>query len=129
MITGLHNKAPLASWEFPCVNDLLEQYRSDNDGTSPQEPWQRISQAIFEKYLKGLCDENPLIDCRFGWKVEKTVESPDGVFVEATELASQKRTTFKAKCTVACDGASSRTRRDLSIPLEGGPMYVIPCLG
>jgi FAD-dependent monooxygenase len=122
MITGLHNEAPIASWEFPCVNDLREQYRTENDGTSPQEPWQRISQAVFEKYFKELCDENPLIDCRFGWKVENTVEGPDGVLVEATEVASQKRTTFKANYTIACDGASSRTRRNLSIPLEGGHM-------
>ena len=122
MITGLHNKTPLASWEFPSVNDLRDRYRIENEGTSPQEPWQRISQAVFEKYLKEFCDKNPLIDCRFGWKVEKTAEVPNGVLVEATELASQKPSTFLANYVVACDGASSRVRRDMNIPLEGGPM-------
>ncbi|KAH7095541.1 FAD-binding domain-containing protein [Paraphoma chrysanthemicola] len=122
MITGLHNKAPIASWEFPCVEDLRDQYREENDGTSPQEPWQRISQAVFESYLKKHCEQNPLIDCRFGWKAEKITEAADGVSVMATDLSSQTPVTFFAKYVVACDGASSRTRRDLQIPLEGGPI-------
>ncbi|KAH7085896.1 FAD-binding domain-containing protein [Paraphoma chrysanthemicola] len=122
MITGLHNKAPLASWEFPCVDELRDQYREENDGTSPQEPWQRISQAVFESYLKEHCEQNPLIDCRFGWKAEKTTEALDGVSVMATDLNSQEPVTFFAKYVVACDGASSRALRDLHIPLEGGPV-------
>src|ERR1700677_698369 len=68
---GLNAPKATTSWEFPSVQDLRTQYREQNDGSMPQEPWQRISQAIFERYLKERCDKNPLIDCRFGWKVEK----------------------------------------------------------
>jgi FAD-dependent monooxygenase len=52
----------------------------------PLEPYQRISQAVFEKWLKGLCDENPLIDLRFGCKVESVEEFPEGVKVTAADV-------------------------------------------
>lgn len=122
MTSGLHNDKPITSWDHPSVREQRAENRQNNDGSSPAEPWQRISQAVFEKLLKESCDKNPLIDCRFGWKVENVVESEDGVQVEAVQLPSQRRTTLSAKWLVACDGASSRTRRDLEIPLDGGPV-------
>jgi len=119
---GLHTSKAITAWEFPCVEDLRAHIRDQNDGSMPSEPWQRISQAIFERYLKTRCDENPLVDCRFGWKVEKSVESENGVLVEAVQAQSGKKATFFTQYLAACDGASSRTRRDMEIPLDGGPV-------
>lgn len=122
IIPGLHASEPITSWEFPCVDALKEEIRAKNDGSMPLEPWQRISQAVFEKYLKAHCDENPLIDCRFGWKVEKSVESEQVVSVQAVHVKDGTRNTILTKYLVACDGASSRTRRDMGIALDGGPV-------
>lgn len=88
----------------------------------PLEPWQRLSQAIFEKWLKELCDRNPLIDCRHGWKVEKSVETASGVEVSATQLVNGASRKLFSRYVVACDGASSRVRRDMGISLDGGPV-------
>ena len=121
MTSGLHNEKPITSWESPSVDELRVQYRQKNDGSSPLEPWQRVSQAVFEKYLKARCDENSLIDSRFGWKVEKSVESEGGVLVEAVQVSTNKRIKYFTRYLVACDGASSRIRRDMEIPLDGGP--------
>ena len=125
MTSGLHTTKPITSWEFPSVEELKAQYRETNDGSSPVEPWQRISQAVFEQFLKARCDENPLISCRFRWRVESCTESDDGVFVEATDLNTSVKSKFLARYLVACDGASSRVRRDLAIPLDGGPVWVL----
>jgi len=122
MTSGLHTDKPITSWEFPSVDDLRAEYREKNDGSSPVEPWQRISQAVFEQFLKARCDKDPLISCRFGWKVEQSTESSEGVLVEATNLHANVKRKFFTKYLVACDGASSRVRRDLAIPLDGGPV-------
>ncbi|OQV00123.1 FAD binding domain-containing protein [Cladophialophora immunda] len=124
---GLGEPAPTTSWEFPSNVELRAQFRERNDGSMPQEPWQRISQAIFESYLKDRCDRNPLIDCRFGWKVERAAETVEGVHVDAVRIQSGKTVKMFTKYLVGCDGASSRVRRDMSIALDGGPVpgYVL----
>lgn len=121
---GLSLPSATTSWNFPSNEELQKQYREQNDGSMPQEPWQRISQAIFEQYLKGRCDDNALIDCRFGWKVDKCIETDEGVEVVASNTKTGSKSTIISKYLVACDGASSRVRRDMEIELDGGPLYV-----
>jgi 2-polyprenyl-6-methoxyphenol hydroxylase-like FAD-dependent oxidoreductase len=58
--SGLSRDEPLAKWDLPSVNKFRERIKKHNDGTQPQEPWQRISQAIFEKCLKVICDEDTM---------------------------------------------------------------------
>lgn len=124
MTTGLSQERPVTIWDHPSVEEFHRRIRTTNDGTQPLEPYQRISQEIFEAWMKGLCDENPLIDVRFGWKLESIKEMDDGVTAEVSRAAENgiKQHRFKAKYAVACDGASSRCRRDLEIPLDGGPV-------
>jgi FAD-dependent monooxygenase len=93
-----------------------------NDGTMPLEPWQRISQEIFEAWLKELAEGHPLIDIRFGWKLESILETDLGVEAVVTDLNNSKTVKFKSRYAVGCDGASSRVRRSLNIPLERGPV-------
>lgn len=120
--TGLGAPKPVAVWEHLGVDKYRVQIALNNDGTLPLEPWQRLSQAVFEKWLKGICDRNPLIDLRFECKLEEVSEVQDGVLVSVTNTASDTRRQILSKYLIGCDGGSSRVRRSLEIPLDGGPM-------
>lgn len=124
MSTGLGSAAPVTAWMHPSVAKYRERIKSQNDGTQPLEPYQRLSQEIFEAWLKKVCEANPLIDVRFGWKLDTIREMSEGVEADVsrgsgTEIKSHR---FKTRYAVACDGASSRCRRSLGIPLDGGPV-------
>lgn len=124
MTTGLKQDRPVTSWDHPSVEEFRRRIRANNDGTQPLEPYQRISQEVFEAWMKTVCDDHPLVDVRFGWKLEAITELPDGVVAEVSRRAESedKPHRFNAKYAVACDGASSRCRRSLKIPLDGGPV-------
>ncbi|KAM5356836.1 hypothetical protein ACJ41O_003482 [Fusarium nematophilum] len=112
----------ITRWDLPSVEQYRDKIAQTNDGTLPLEPWQRLSQSIFEDWLRGHCDSNALIGLHYRWKVESVQESDDGVQAVATEVATGKQKVFKAKYGVGCDGASSRVRQSLGIPLIGGPV-------
>jgi FAD-dependent monooxygenase len=118
----LSREKAITSWQLPSVDDYRKKIREQNDGTLPLEPYQRISQAFFEAWLKGLSDENPLMDFRFGWKVESVVDDGDGVKTIAVNVDTGKRQSFRSSYVGACDGASSKVRTGLGIPLDGGPV-------
>ncbi|KAJ3943017.1 uncharacterized protein N0V96_007250 [Colletotrichum fioriniae] len=69
--TGLSAEKPLTQWDLPGVDRFRSQIQDTNDGTQPQEPWQRVSQAIFERWLKKICDDDPLIDLNYGFKIDE----------------------------------------------------------
>lgn len=121
MSTGLGAPKPIAEWQHPGVDEFRVQIASVNDGTMPLEPWQRLSQAVFEKWLKEICERNPLIDLRFGTKVENIEEVEKGVRVYTSGLNGARRE-LVSHYLAGCDGGSSKVRRSLSIPLDGGPM-------
>lgn len=122
--SGLSADKSLTSWELPGVQKFRQQIRENNDGTQPLEPWQRISQSIFERWLKAICDDDPLIDLHYGFKVESVDEEGDVVKTAVTQAATGLTTIWISDYVAGCDGASSRVRKSLSIPLDGGPMYV-----
>jgi FAD-dependent monooxygenase len=113
---------PLSKWELPSVNKFRQRISEYNDGSQPHEPWQRISQAIFEKWLKGICDEDHLIDLRYGWKAKSVEEHPDHVRLVVNDPDGIERV-YLAKYLAGCDGGSSTVRRSLGIDIDGGPMY------
>lgn len=121
MSTGLDQDELLSKWKLPSVDSFQERINQHNDGTQPREPWQRISQAVFEKWLKAICDDDPLIELRFGWKVESVSEKTDIVSVSVVDPEGT-RSVFVSTYVVGCDGGSSTVRRSLEIPIEGGPM-------
>jgi FAD-dependent monooxygenase len=123
--SGLNEEKAITKWLHPSVEKYREQILDNNDGTLPLEPYQRISQAVFEAWLKTICDEDPLIDARFGWRVESVEETEVGATCIVSNVASGLEVTFKSSFLIGCDGASSKVRRSLSIPLEGGPVYVL----
>ncbi|RFU33162.1 hypothetical protein B7463_g3162, partial [Scytalidium lignicola] len=120
MCSGLGGHT-ISQWDLPGVDQWRKIISEQNDGTQPLESWQRLSQIVFEKWLKEICDKNPLVDLRFGWKVESAEETDEGVLATATAKSGKKHV-FKARYGVACDGASSRVRCSLGIPLIGGPV-------
>jgi FAD-dependent monooxygenase len=122
MSTGLSQTKPITQWIHPSVDEYRVQIAAKNDGTMPIEPYQRISQAVFESWLKGLCDENPLVDLRFGVKADLVEEFPGGAKVTAVDEATGLRQEIISRYVVGCDGGSSRVRRSLGIELDGGPM-------
>ena len=121
MSTGLNQDQLLSKWDLPSVDKFRERINNFNDGTQPCEPWQRISQAIFEKWLKAICDEDPLIDLRFGWKVEGIQEDSNAVSTTVVE-PNGDRSVFVSSYAVGCDGGNSRVRRAMGIGIDGGPM-------
>lgn len=122
MSTGMERDRILSKWNLPSVNKFRARILEQNDGSQPREPWQRISQAIFEKWLKGICDQDPLIDLRFAWKTTSVVEEPDRVLT-TVEAPSGEEHIFSSRYVAGCDGGSSTVRRSLGIPIDGGPMY------
>lgn len=71
--------------------------------------------------MRGLCEENPLIDLAYEHKLDSITETEDGVeaAIVTKDGLSHK---FQAGYAVACDGASSKSRKSLGIALEGGPL-------
>ncbi|KAK1671460.1 monooxygenase [Colletotrichum godetiae] len=120
--TGLPAEKPLTQWDLPGVDSFRSQIQKTNDGTQPQEPWQRVSQAIFEKWLKKICDDDPLIDLNYGFKLEHVEENSSFANTTVTDVDTGKRTVFRSDYVVGCDGASSRTRTSLFVPVDGGPI-------
>jgi FAD-dependent monooxygenase len=87
----------------------------------PREPYQRCSQAIFEAWLKPYIQQIPLIDSRFGWKLESLTEHEDRVESVLTDGDGVQHTVV-SKYVIGCDGAGSRVRQSLGITLTGGPV-------
>jgi FAD-dependent monooxygenase len=119
--TGLSTKAPVTKWLLPSVDEFRANIENTNDGSQPWEPWQRISQVHFEAWLKVLCEKDPMIDARFGWRVQDVTSQDEQTITTATCIRTNTTTSFVSKYLVGCDGASSVVRRALNLPLDGGP--------
>lgn len=122
--SGLPAKEAITKWDLPGADRFDRQIRECNDGTQPLESWQRLSQVLFERYLKALCDEDPLISVRFGCKVDEIEEADDHVRSTVVDINTDRTTIFISDYVVGCDGASSKVRQSMKFPLDGGPMYV-----
>ncbi|OQU94362.1 FAD binding domain-containing protein [Cladophialophora immunda] len=111
--TGLGADKPVTKWDHPSVDEYRVRIAAKNDGTMPLEPYQRLSQVIFEKWLRELCDEIPYIDLRYSQKFESLEECDGGVKLLTTDLTTGQQKTILARYVVGCDGGSSRVRRSL----------------
>jgi FAD-dependent monooxygenase len=90
----------------------------------PREAWQRIPSNIMEPWLREKCDQNALIDIRYGWRVQEILEHRDSVDVTAFVTEFNQSRSLRCTFAVGCDGAWSPIRKSLGIEVEGGPMYV-----
>lgn len=120
--SGLSADKAITSWKLPGANKYRERIREKNDGTMPREPWQRLSQVYFEKWLMAICQKNPLIDINLEHKVESVEEDDEGAKALVTDFKTGSKAYYKSDYLVGCDGAGSKTRKSLNIPLDGGPV-------
>lgn len=120
--SGLGAKQAITSWDLPSVDEYRERIVANNDGTMPMEPWLRISQDIFEAWLKTLSESNPLIEFRPGWQAKAATEFSNHAEVECVQLNNREVCMIQADFVVGCDGAHSVLRNSLGIKLDGGPL-------
>jgi FAD-dependent monooxygenase len=120
--SGLNEEQPITKWDQPSVDDFRAQIAAKNDGSMPLEPWQRISQEIFERMLRERCEKDPLIDFRPRWRVTGAGESEDGAYLTAINPDTEVETSIHGAFVAGCDGAHSAVRKALGIALDGGPL-------
>lgn len=120
--SGLLMKEPLTKWSLPSVDKFRQKILETNDGSQPREPWQRLSQVVFEKWFKTVCDDDPLIDLRYGWRVDDVQETSDCVRTTVINPETGAAEVYVSKFMAGCDGAGSKVRRSMDLPLDGGPM-------
>ena len=77
------------------------------------------AQAPLERMLRAEIARQPLIEARYGWRLEKFTESDDGVVTEIIDVASGRRETVDVQYLVGSDGANSVVRAGLGISLAG----------
>ena len=111
-------RAPLLHLEYPSVDMAREQISKVNDGSTPLEPYQLISQYTLEPMLKRAAERIPTVTVRYG--TELMGFEQDGPSVVATVRSSDGRSRkIRAAYLVGCDGGSSLVRKQLGISLRG----------
>ena len=120
--TGMGSQDILTKWDLPSVDELRRKIQESSDGSLPLEPYQRLSQAVFEKWMKGLCEKETLIELNYGWRVDSVDETEDRVKTTVTEMKTGNTFVYISDYVAGCDGASSRVRKSFDIPVDGGPM-------
>lgn len=120
--TGMRAPDILTKWNLPGVDTMRQKIAETNDGTQPAEPWQRLSQAVFERWMKTVCERESLIELKYGWSIDAVEESEDCIRTTVTEVMSERTMTYVSDYVVGCDGASSKVRKSFGISVDGGPM-------
>src|SRR6266849_5276428 len=111
-------RAPLLHLNYPSVDMAREQIRQINDGSTPLEPYQLISQYTLEPVLKRAAERIPTVTVRYGTELMEFEE--DGPGIVATVRSSDGRSEkIRAAYLVGCDGGSSLVRKQLGIRLRG----------
>ncbi|SCO84288.1 related to phenol 2-monooxygenase [Fusarium oxysporum] len=126
--SGLGSDAPMTQWELPGANALRQRIKEQNDGSQPLEPWQRLSQVIFERRLRAMCEDDPLIQLHYGHKIESVELQPAGVKTRIIDSETGISTVWESDYVAGCDGASSRSR-DLSRLHKQGRFWHILLVG
>ncbi|MEO7404986.1 MAG: FAD-dependent monooxygenase [Burkholderiales bacterium] len=112
----------ITRWSLPSVDAWRSRIRTQNDGTLPSEPYQRCSQEVFEAWMKKLCEANPLIEVRSGWRLDSLAQDSEQVTATVTDTVSGETHSIHARHLVGCDGATSAVRKTLGVSLDGRPV-------
>jgi len=111
-------RAPLLHLKYPSVDMAREQMRKINDGSTPLEPYQLISQYTLEPVLKRVAEQIPTVTVRYGTELMEFEE--DGPSVVATVRSSDGTSKkITAAYLIGCDGGASLVRKQLGIRLRG----------
>jgi 2-polyprenyl-6-methoxyphenol hydroxylase-like FAD-dependent oxidoreductase len=105
-------------WRLPSVDEQRGIIAATSDGSVPGQPWQRCSQAILEALMMDRAHRDPLVEVRQGWRLQGCAQVGDLVTAELSD-SDGNAVTVHADYLVGCDGASSRVRTELGIPMDG----------
>jgi 2-polyprenyl-6-methoxyphenol hydroxylase-like FAD-dependent oxidoreductase len=111
-------REPLVHHHYPSVSKLKEEYREANDGSSPAEPYQLISQYTLEPLLVDALAELASVEVRFDAEVTSFTDHGESVTVRYRNSEGEEASA-PAAYLVGCDGAASEVRKALGFELEG----------
>jgi 2-polyprenyl-6-methoxyphenol hydroxylase-like FAD-dependent oxidoreductase len=74
-------QAPLLHLKYPSVDMAREQIRQINDGSTPLEPYQLISQYTLEPVLKRAAERLPAVTVRYGTELVEFEEDGPSIVV------------------------------------------------
>ncbi|MGB6446637.1 MAG: FAD-dependent monooxygenase [Xanthobacteraceae bacterium] len=111
------NEPPLLHLSYPSVEQAQKNVRASNDGSTPLEPYQLISQYTLEPLLKSVAETIPAIDVRFACEFMSLKQDPAGVTARVKTAGGAEE--IRAKYLVGCDGGASLVRKELGIELSG----------
>jgi 2-polyprenyl-6-methoxyphenol hydroxylase-like FAD-dependent oxidoreductase len=109
---------PLLHLPYPSVEQVRAQTRTNNDGTTPLEPYQLISQYTLEPLLKSVAESIPALRVRFGWEFISLRQDRDGVSARLRSVKGEIEE-VRTAYLVGCDGGASAVRKELGIGLSG----------
>jgi 2-polyprenyl-6-methoxyphenol hydroxylase-like FAD-dependent oxidoreductase len=108
---------PLYHQSYPSVEQAQAKTRATNDGTSPLEPYQLISQYTLEPLLKSIAETIPSITVRYGCEFVSLQQDERGVTARVQTTGGTQE--IRAAYLVGCDGGASLVRKELGIALSG----------
>src|SRR5437879_13114110 len=103
---------PLLHLNSPSCDSAREQLRKFNDGSTPLEPYQLISQYTLEPVLKQAAERIPTVTVRYGTELMEFEE--DGPSVVATVRSSDGRSRKIRAAYLEIGRASCREGRESS---------------
>jgi 2-polyprenyl-6-methoxyphenol hydroxylase-like FAD-dependent oxidoreductase len=112
------NEAPLLRLAYPSVAQAIADNRATNDGTTPREAYQLISQYTIEPLLKSIAEATQGVTVRFGCEFLSLKQDAEGVTATVKTSAGATEE-IRAAYLVGCDGGASPVRKELGIKLRG----------
>jgi 2-polyprenyl-6-methoxyphenol hydroxylase-like FAD-dependent oxidoreductase len=112
------DRPPLLRLPYPSVRQAKLDARAANDGSSPCEPYQLISQYTLEPLLVSLIEKQPSVEMLWSTEFLSLAQDSEGVsvYVRGADQSTQK---ISARYVVGCDGGASPVRHALDISLRG----------
>ncbi|MGW8815904.1 FAD-dependent monooxygenase [Gordonia terrae] len=106
-------------WKYPSVDDMTQWIGSVNDGTTPSQAWQRVTQIEVERLLMRRCLADGNIEVVRPWRVSAVTQDSSGAHVQITSAETSEVLELEADYVVGCDGAGSVVRRAMGLTMEG----------
>jgi len=100
---------------FYGTTELFLDWTPDEPGKYPRVV--NLKQDLFEEMIVRAVSAQPLIDLRWGHRVDGLGADPDGVSLSVSTKDGELA--LKADWLIACDGSRSHLRRQLGLALQG----------